>query len=114
LYNYTLCQSAARLGLPEPQANRTWDEVRKDVPSITFKHFTREEAIAARKQILDAFFSVSAMAKVVSRWILRDRTLIFVYLRMSIRNRIAEIVKRRRRYVAQDDGRDAVTTVKVP
>ena len=82
----------------EGRANRNWDEVRKDVPSIAFKHFTREEVIAARKQILDAFFNVFSITRVVSRWFFRERALILMYIKVSIRNRIAEFVKRRRRY----------------
>jgi radical SAM superfamily enzyme YgiQ (UPF0313 family) len=82
----------------EGRVSRNWDEVRKDVPSITFKHFTREEAIVARKEIVDAFFNVFSIIKVISRWILKDRTLLFMYLKMSIRNRISERLIRRRKY----------------
>jgi radical SAM superfamily enzyme YgiQ (UPF0313 family) len=80
----------------EGRVSRDWDEVRKDVPSIKFKHFTREEAIAGRKEVVDAFFNVFSTILVISRWILRDRTLLFMYLKMSIRNRIAEKLIRRR------------------
>ena len=82
----------------EGRVNRNWDEVRKDVPSIQFKNFTHEEAIAARKKILDAFFNVVSISKTLSRWILHERTLILTYLKMVVRNRIAEILKRHRSY----------------
>jgi radical SAM superfamily enzyme YgiQ (UPF0313 family) len=82
----------------EGRANRNWDQVRKDVPSIQFKHFTHAEAIAARKKILDAFFNVFSISRTLSRWVLRERTLILTYLKMVVRNRIAEALKRNRSY----------------
>lgn len=82
----------------EGRVNRNWDEVRKDVPSIKFKHFTREEAIAARKEIVDAFFNVFSILRAISRWIFKERTLMFLFLKMSIRNRISERLVRRRKY----------------
>jgi len=82
----------------EGRASRNWDEVRKDVPSIKFKHFSSEEAIAARKEIVDAFFNVFSVLRVVSRWFFKERTLLFMYLKMSIRNRISERLIRRRKY----------------
>jgi radical SAM superfamily enzyme YgiQ (UPF0313 family) len=83
----------------EGRVNRNWDEVRKDTPSIAFRNFTGEEALAARKEIIDAFFNVFAILKVVCRWIFKDRTLLSLYLKMSLRNRVAEIIMRRRREV---------------
>jgi len=88
----------------EGRVNRNWDEVRKDVPSIQFRNFTHEEAIAARKKILDAFFNVFSVSKTLSRWILRDRALMVTYLKMVVRNRIAEILKRRRSYASPSPG----------
>jgi radical SAM superfamily enzyme YgiQ (UPF0313 family) len=85
----------------EGRANRNWDLVRKDVPSITFRHFTAEEAVAARKEILDAFFNVFTMARSISRWVLKERSLILLYIKMSFRNRMAEILKRRRKYTRE-------------
>jgi radical SAM superfamily enzyme YgiQ (UPF0313 family) len=78
------------------RASRNWDEVRKDVPSIKFLNFSREEAIAARKKILDAFFNVFYMLRIISRWIFKDRTLLFLYVKMNVRNRMAERLTRRR------------------
>ncbi len=86
----------------EGRVSRNWDEVRKDVPSIQFKHFTKEEAIAARKKIVDAFFNPFSILRVISRWILKERTLLFIYLKMSIRNRISERLVRRRKYGDKD------------
>lgn len=82
----------------EGRVSRNWDEVRKDTPSIVFKHFTREEALAARKEVIDAFFSVFAILRVVSRWLFKDKTLLYLFLKMSIRNWIAEFVMKRRKY----------------
>jgi len=85
----------------EGRASRNWDEVRKDVPSIKFKHFTSEEAIAAKKEIEDAFFNVFSIIRSISRWILRERSLLFMYLKMSIRHRTSERVVRGRIYGAK-------------
>lgn len=89
----------------EGRVNRNWDEVRKDVPSIKFKHFTREEAIAGRKEVVDAFFNVFSIIRAISRWILKERTLMFMFLKMSIRNRISERLIRRRKYEDQPEER---------
>jgi radical SAM superfamily enzyme YgiQ (UPF0313 family) len=83
----------------EGRVNRNWDEVRKDLPSIEFKHFTHAEAIAARKKILDAFFNVFSTSRTLSRWVLRERALMLTFVKMVVRNRIAEALKRRRTYV---------------
>jgi radical SAM superfamily enzyme YgiQ (UPF0313 family) len=86
----------------EGRVSRNWDEVRKDMPSIEFKHFTREEAMAARKTIMDAFFNPLAIARVISRWFLKERTLVLLYLKMSFRNRISERLVRRRTHASQN------------
>lgn len=77
----------------EGRASRDWDTVRKDMPSIQFKHFTHEEAMAARKEILDAFFNPWNVLLVISRWIFRDRSLFVLFLRMVMRNRVGEQIK---------------------
>lgn len=86
----------------EGRASRNWDEVRKDVPSIKFKHFTVEEALAARKKIVDAFYNPFAILRVISRWILKERTLLFIYLKLSLRNRMSERVMTRRQCADAD------------
>ena len=86
----------------EGRASRNWDEVRKDVPSIQFKHFTGEEAMAARKKVVDAFFNPFSILRVISRWLLKDRTLLFMFLKMSFRNRVSEKIMRRRKYADQN------------
>lgn len=92
----------------EGRVSRNWDEVRKDVPSIAFKHFTREEAIEARRKIVDAFFNVFSMMRVISRWLFRDRSLLFLFLKMNIRNRISERIIRRRKYGDADGDRSSL------
>ena len=89
----------------EGRVSRDWDKVRKDVPSIEFKHFTAEEALAARKEIVDAFFNPFAIMRVISRWIWKERDLLFVYLKLSFRNRLSERVMRRRRFADQEEER---------
>ncbi|MBN1497192.1 MAG: B12-binding domain-containing radical SAM protein [Spirochaetes bacterium] len=84
----------------EGRASRNWDEVRKDVPSIQFKHFTKEEAIAARKEILDAFFNVGNILRMLLRWVFKDRSLIKLYLNMVVGYRIRDYKKKRRQKAA--------------
>ena len=78
----------------EGRANRDWDQVRKDMPSIQFKNFSHQEAMAARKEILDACFSPFRIVWTVMRWIFKDRSIIVTFVRMCLRNRVFEYVKR--------------------
>jgi len=66
----------------EGRISRNWDEVRKDMPSIKFKNFTKEEAVTARQEVLDAFFKPKFIIKMLLRWIFKDRSLIKLYLNM--------------------------------
>ncbi|MBN2160693.1 MAG: B12-binding domain-containing radical SAM protein [Spirochaetes bacterium] len=86
----------------EGRASRNWDEVRKDVPSIQFKHFTREEAIAARKEILDEFFNVLNIIRMLMRWVFKDRSLIKLYLNMVVGYRIRDYKKKKREKAAME------------
>lgn len=85
----------------EGRVSRNWDEVRKDVPSLRFKHFTKEEAIAARKQIQDAFFNIGNIIRMVLRWTFKDRSLMKLYLNMVVGYRIRDYKKKRRQKAAQ-------------
>ncbi len=100
----------------EGRVCRDWDRVRKDVPSVDFKHYGADELMAARKEIMDAFFGPRGVARVVRRWLRKDKTLLWTFLEMSARNRIAERVKaarvalwhdqrERQARAARDDGR---------
>jgi radical SAM superfamily enzyme YgiQ (UPF0313 family) len=75
-----------------------WTKVRKDVPSIKFKHYTHKEAIKARKEILDSFFNVFNIGKILSKWLFKDTSLFGLFIKMSVRNRVAEIVKTYRKF----------------
>ena len=94
----------------EGRASRAWDTVRKDMPSIQFKHFTHDEAMAARKQILDAFFNPWYVLLVISRWILIDRSLFWLFLRMVLRNRVGERIKHWRVRLWKSKGPSAIVT----
>jgi len=77
----------------EGRVCRDWDKVRKDVPSVDFLHYTEDELMAARKEILDSFFGPRGVSRVVRRWLTKDKTLLWTFLEMSLKNRIAERVK---------------------
>jgi hypothetical protein len=68
--------------------------VRKDVPSVQFKHYTHEEILQARDEIIGSFFNFFSISKVVLRWVFKDRSILWVFLRMVFRSLIAEKVKR--------------------
>ena len=70
--------------------------MRKDVPSIKFKHFTPEEAVAARKEILGAFFNGFNIFRMVLRWIFKERALLRLYLKMVVDYRIRDYKKKKR------------------
>lgn len=80
----------------EGRTETNWDNLRKDIPSTVFKHYTHEEALKARKEIMDSFFNWRNLLVVLFRWLFKDRSLIKVFLKTSIRNRFAEIVKYKR------------------
>lgn len=78
----------------EGRACHDWDRARKDMPSIQFKHYTHAEIVKARKEVLDSFFNFFNVVKMILYWLPRERSLFFVFLKMTIRNRIAERIKR--------------------
>jgi radical SAM superfamily enzyme YgiQ (UPF0313 family) len=80
----------------ENRITQNWDILRKDIPSIRFKNYTHEEAIAARKEILDSFFNWSNLLLVILRWLLKERSLMKAFIKMSIRNRFSERIKNTR------------------
>jgi hypothetical protein len=51
---------------------------------------------ARRNRRFEKSFNVSAILEVAFRWLFKDRTLLCVYLKMSMRNRIAAFIMRRR------------------
>jgi hypothetical protein len=67
------------------------------MPSIEFKNFTHREIVAARKEILDTFFNPLAITRTVARWVLKDRSILLLFIRLSVRNRISERLKQLRR-----------------
>ena len=82
--------------IKEGRASEEWDNLRKDIPSIKFKHYSHEEAIIARKEIMDSFFNPFNLAKVLMRWVFIDRSLIKTFLRMSFRNIKSEKIRNSR------------------
>lgn len=78
----------------EGRACRDWAKVRKDVPSIQFKHYTHEEILRARDEIIVSFFNFFNVSTVVLRWVCKDRSLLLVFIRMVFRSLIAEKIKR--------------------
>lgn len=84
-----LYKSLAREG----RACQDWGKVRKDMPSIQFKHYTHEEILQARDEIIVSFFNFFNVSTVVLRWLFKDRSILLIFLRMVFRSPIAEKVK---------------------
>ena len=80
----------------EARASQDWDCVRKDMASIQYRHFTHEEILQARKQILDAFFNFRNISGIALWWLFKDRSIILQFLKMALRNRVSEWIKRGR------------------
>lgn len=81
----------------EGRASHDWDSVRKDIPTVKFKHYTHEEILQARKEILDSFFNFSNIFRMFLWWLPRERSLFLLFLKLTFRHRIAEKIKRFRR-----------------
>ncbi len=82
----------------QDRASTDWNKLRKDIPSITFKHYTHDEAVKARKEVMDSFFNFRNMSKVVLRWLFIDRSLIGIFLKMGFRNKKSERMRNARAY----------------
>jgi radical SAM superfamily enzyme YgiQ (UPF0313 family) len=78
----------------EDRASRDWDRVRKDMPSVKFKHYTHEEIRNAREEVIRAFASVFHISRVVFRWLFKDRSIIMLFIHLAFRNMILERTKR--------------------
>ncbi len=83
----------------EGGTSHTWDEVRNDVPSMQSKHFTGEEAIAAKKEIIDAFSNLPNILRMLARWMSKDRSLIKLYLNMVVGCRIRDYRQKKRKAI---------------
>jgi radical SAM superfamily enzyme YgiQ (UPF0313 family) len=77
---------------------KEWDMVRKDIPSILYKHYTHNEIINARKEVMNSFFNNRNILKVILRWILIDRSLIPTFIKLSYRNRSSERIRNSRAF----------------
>ncbi len=93
----------------EGRVNRKWDQVRKDIPSIQFLHYTHEEIIKARKEIMDSFFNLRRNIVVIFRWLFIDTSLITMFIRINFRNRKSEKIRNKRAGQIVSDAKDKGT-----
>jgi radical SAM superfamily enzyme YgiQ (UPF0313 family) len=75
------------------RASTKWDNLRKDIPSVKFKNYSHEEAINARKEIMDSFFNFFNLSKVILRWLFKDRSLMKLFIKMGFRNLKSEKIR---------------------
>jgi len=76
------------------RASRDWKHVRKDMPSIRYKHYSHDEILKAREDVIRAFASTVHIFRVVRRWLFKDRSIILFFIYIAFRNMILERTKR--------------------
>ena len=76
------------------RASRDWKHVRKDMPSIRYKHYSHDEILKAREEVIHAFASMAHIFRVVLRWLFKDRSIILFFIYIAFRNMILERTKR--------------------
>ena len=81
---------------PEGRNTTDWDSLRKDIPTTKFKYYTHEEALAARKEIMDSFFNWPNLLMVMLRWVFIDRSLLGSFIKLGIRNKSSERIRNKR------------------
>ena len=72
----------------ENRESTEWDKLRKDIPTLKYKHYSNSEIIEAREKIMKTFFCKSHVLKIVLRWVLRDASAIGVFLKIWWRNKM--------------------------
>lgn len=82
----------------ENRINKEWDVLRKDIPTLKYKHYTKAEIIEARNEIIKAFYNKLHVIKIIIRWILIDGSLISLFLKIWWRNITSENIKNQRAY----------------
>lgn len=80
----------------EGRACTDWRKLRKDIPTIRFKHYSHNDIIHARNEVIGHFFSKRHIVTTICRWIFIDRSLIGLLLKMWWRNKISEKIRVRR------------------
>ncbi len=78
----------------EGRASWDWDRVRKDMPSMQYKHYSHEEISKARTEVINAFSSVLHISQVVFRWMFKDRSILKLFIFLAVRNMFLERTKR--------------------
>lgn len=84
----------------EGRASHDWSRVRKDLPSIQYKHYTHDEIMRARTEIIKSFANFRHILRVVLRWLFRDRAILLLFIRVAGRNLL---IQRRKRLAARTD-----------
>ena len=81
----------------EGRVDRNWNNLRLKTPSIKFKHYTHGEILLARKEIVDAFFTLPNITRILIRSLfnmegstLRMFLKIRMFLKMVARDKTAE------------------------
>ena len=80
----------------ENRIHNNWDTLRKDIPTFQYKHFTKDEIIEARNEIVKAFYNYMHVIKIVFRWIFTDRSLLKTFLHIRKRNVTSENIRNKR------------------
>jgi radical SAM superfamily enzyme YgiQ (UPF0313 family) len=80
----------------ENRIHNEWDTLRKDIPTLKYKHYTKTEIISARNEVIKAFYNQVHGFKIIFRWFLRDRNLVKTFLHIRKRNVASENIRNQR------------------
>jgi len=80
----------------ENRASSDWDHLRPEIPTMTFKHYTHQDIIEARKEIISSFFSIPNTLRTLFRWIFKEPSLLLFFIRIWWNNHNYERMRDKR------------------
>lgn len=82
----------------ENRISKEWDLLRKDIPTLKFRHYSNNEIIQAREEIMKAFYNKTHVVLIIIRWIFKDSSLIRLFIKIWLRSIVSERIRVRRAY----------------
>ena len=82
----------------EGRVSKEWDILRKDIPTLSYRHYSAAGIIEARSQVMKTFFSKGHVLRLITRWMFIDRSLIALLIRIWWRSITSEKIRKNRAY----------------
>ncbi len=82
----------------EGRVSGDWDILRKDIPTLRYRHYSAAGIIEARSRIMNTFFSRTHVLRLITRWMFIDRSLITLLIRIWWRSITSEKIRTKRAY----------------